>query len=87
MKAILTILFVILFGAVALAQEIISSDYDKVKTTEIGTLLDTGVFGTLSCQKMETKEEDRVAYLYKFKNSRVKKALAFHTKRNKAKLA
>ena len=32
-------------------------------------------------------EEVKVARLYKFKNSRVKKALAFKTKRDKAKMA
>ena len=34
-----------------------------------------------------TTNENTVARLYKFKNSRVKKALSFTTKRNKAKLA
>ena len=35
----------------------------------------------------EVKTETSVARLYKFKNSRVKKALSFRTKRNKSKLA
>jgi len=34
-----------------------------------------------------TTNENTVARLYKFKNSRVKKALSFTTKRNKAKMA
>ena len=87
MKALLTLLFVIFFGAVALAQEVKSTDYDQVETIEIGTLLDTGIVGTLSGQEVEKSQKNRVAYLYMFKNSRVKKALSFRTKRNKAKLA
>ena len=87
MKALLTLLFVIFFGAIALAQEVKSTDYDQVETIEIGTLLDTGIVDTLPGQKVEKSQKNRVAFLYKFKNSRVKKALAFRTKRNKSKLA
>jgi len=35
----------------------------------------------------EVKNETEVARLYKFKNSRVKKALTFKTKRNNSKIA
>jgi len=37
--------------------------------------------------EVKTETTTEVARLYKFKNSRVKKALSFTTKRNKAKMA
>ena len=37
--------------------------------------------------ELAAKNENSVARLHKFKNSRIKKELAFSTKRNKAKLA
>ncbi|NND80419.1 MAG: hypothetical protein HKN53_11010 [Maribacter sp.] len=72
MKTILTLLFVLTIGAAAQAQD---AKVDvKVETIEM-SIVNT------------TTNENTVARLYKFKNSRVKKALSFTTKRNKAKLA
>jgi len=72
MKTILTILFVLTIGVTAQAQD---AKVDvKVETIE----------KTIATS---TTNENIVARLYKFKNSRVKKALSFTTKRNKAKLA
>ena len=73
MKTILTLIFVLTIGVTAQAQD---AKVDvKVETVEMTIVTST------------TTNENTVARLYKFKNSRVKKALSFTTKRNKAKLA
>lgn len=95
MKAILTILFVLICGAAALAstndnQLVLNpqiENYNEVKFTEMGINMDTGIVVATSYNEVETATENEVARLYKFKNSRIKKALAFTTKRNKAKMA
>jgi hypothetical protein len=95
MKAILTILFVLICGATALAntndnQLVLNlqiENHDEVKSTEMGTIMDTGIDVATEYSEVETTTETEVARLYKFKNSRIKKALAFTTKRNKAKMA
>ena len=72
MKTILTILFVLTIGVTAQAQD---AKVDvKVETVEMTIVT-------------STTNGNTVARLYKFKNSRVKKALSFTTKRNKAKIA
>ncbi|MEO2051399.1 MAG: hypothetical protein ABGX00_06510 [Allomuricauda sp.] len=78
MKAIFTIITVVFFGTVAMAQE--KSKEVKVDTIAAGVTLNIDVQKTI-------KKEGEVARLYKFKNSRVKKELSFATKNNKAKLA
>lgn len=78
MKAILTLIAVIFFGTLAMAQD--ASKEVKIETTTIGVELDITI-------QQETEKETKVARLYRFKNSRVKKALSFRTKRNKSKLA
>lgn len=78
MKAILTIIAIIFFGALAMAQDI--SKEIKVETTAVGVELNIEI-------QEEAEKETKVARLYMFKNSRVKKALSFRTKRNKSKLA
>ncbi len=85
MKAILTLLFVLIFGAIALAQNIES--HDKVQSTKMGVVLVNSIDRTISKKEMAAQKKNGVARLYRFKNSRVKKELAFATKRNKAKLA
>ncbi|TXN35114.1 hypothetical protein FVB32_11010 [Flagellimonas hymeniacidonis] len=77
MKAILTIIAIIFFGTLATAQDF--SKEVKVETTTVGV--------ELNIEIQETQKETEVARLYMFKNSRVKKALSFRTKRNKSKLA
>ncbi|MBT8300943.1 MAG: hypothetical protein KJO63_06405 [Maribacter sp.] len=72
MKTILTLIFVLTIGAAAQAQD---AKVDvKVETIEMSIVT-------------TTTNENTVARLYKFKNSMVKKALSFTSKRNKAKLA
>ncbi|WP_420400330.1 hypothetical protein [Flagellimonas sp.] len=78
MKAILTIIAIVFFGTVAMAQNV--SKEVKVETTTVGVELNVEI-------QEETKKDSEVARLYMFKNSRIKKALSFRTKRNKSKLA
>ncbi|WP_431122392.1 hypothetical protein [Flagellimonas flava] len=78
MKAILTIIAIVFFGTVAMAQNV--SKEVKVETTTVGVELIVEI-------QEETKKNSEVARLYMFKNSRIKKALSFRTKRNKSKLA
>ncbi|WP_298790767.1 hypothetical protein [uncultured Allomuricauda sp.] len=78
MKAILTLIAVIFFGTLAMAQD--ASKEVKIETTTVGVELDITI-------QEETEKETKVARLYRFKNSRVKKELSFRTKRNKSKLA
>jgi uncharacterized protein YpuA (DUF1002 family) len=72
MKTILTLIFVLTIGVTAQAQDT-KADV-KVETVEM----------TIATS---TSNENTVARLYKFQNARVKKALSFTTKRNKAKMA
>jgi len=72
MKTIVTLIFVLFIGVVVQAQD--SKVDTKVETIEMSIVT-------------STTKENTVARLYKNKNSRVKKALSFTTKRNKAKLA
>lgn len=76
MKAILTIVFIIFISATALA----NTAQDKVPTISKGVTLEISI----ETKAVKTTE---VARLYKFKNSRVKKALKFVTKANRAKMA
>ncbi|WP_136467299.1 hypothetical protein [Flagellimonas onchidii] len=78
MKAILTLIAVIFFGTLAMAQDI--SKEVKIETTTVGVELDITV-------QEEAQKETKVARLYRFRNSRVKKALSFRTKKNRSKLA
>ncbi len=78
MKAILTLIAVIFFGTFAMAQN--PSQEIKVETISMEVTLDIEI-------KEAFKMDKEVARLYKFKNSRIKKELAFRTKRNRSKLA
>ncbi|MDT0606941.1 hypothetical protein [Croceitalea rosinachiae] len=80
MKTILTLITVIFFGTVAIAQ-------DANIQVQVVTTAETVITSSEVKIEKETKTENDVARLYMFKNSRIKKALAFRTKRNKSKLA
>jgi hypothetical protein len=82
MKTIATLIFILFIGATAQAQN--ASELVKVETIEM-----TIVTNTTSNENKEAALEKKteVARLYKYKNSRVKKALSFTTKRNKSKMA
>ena len=78
MKTVFTLIAIIFFGTAAMAQN--DTKEVKVATTTVGVELNIDI-------KKYTKNETKVARLYKFKNSRVKKELAFRTKNNRSKLA
>ncbi len=80
MKAIVTIIFIIFFGITAQAQ-------NNTKEVQAETIEMTIATATDTKNEVKTETTTEVARLYKFKNSRVKKALSFSTKRNKAKMA
>ncbi len=75
MKAIVTIIFIIFIGLKAQAQD--KTPEVKVETVKTEIVTVTKI----------TQEDNAVARLYRRPNTRVKKALNFTTKRNKAKLA
>lgn len=79
MKTIFTLLIILTIGVSAQAQN--STEEIKVETIEMTIVTESSTEEAT----IETKKE--VARLYKFKNSRIKKALSFTTKRNKSKRA
>ena len=76
MKAILTFVFFIFISTTAMA----NTKAVKVETIAKGVNLEI----TIATKKVQPTQ---VARLYKFKNARVKKALKFATKANRAKMA
>jgi hypothetical protein len=82
MKAVLTLIFVFIFGATALAN---TETDGKIDDIEMGVVLVAGTNGVDGAPQIEIGTENGVARLYKFQNSRVKKALSFATKRSNAK--
>lgn len=81
MKAVFTLFAIIFLGTVAMAQSNIK--VEKVATITLGGTIENVVVPAAKDAKGNTE----VARLYMFKNSRVKKALAFKTKRNRSKIA
>ena len=79
MKTIATLIFILFIGVAAQAQT--ATEALKVDTIEMTIVTST----TGKEVSLETATE--VARLYKYKNSRIKKALSFTTKRNKAIMA
>ena len=95
MKAILTIFLVLFCGFAALAntnEQPISKipkieKHDEIKFSQMDPIVDSGIIVVTEYNEIETTGKNEITRLYKFKNSRIKKALAFSTKRNKAKIA
>ncbi|RAJ15586.1 hypothetical protein [Arenibacter echinorum] len=79
MKTILTLIFVLFIGMAAQAQN--GAAEVKVETVTMSIVAATAK------QDVAVKNENSVARLYMFKNSKVTKELSFSTKLNKAKLA
>jgi hypothetical protein len=77
MKAVLTLVAIIFFNFTAVAQ---NGKEVKVETSEATVVLNITI-------EKDSNLNKEVARLYRYKNSRVKKALSFRTKRNRAKLA
>ncbi|MBC8768962.1 hypothetical protein H4O18_13255 [Arenibacter sp. BSSL-BM3] len=78
MKTLLTLIFVLFIGVAAQANNV--EQEVKVETVTMSIVTSTQ-------KEVSVKNENKVARLYMFKNSRVKKELSFSTKLNKAKLA
>ncbi|SHF32505.1 hypothetical protein SAMN03080594_103351 [Arenibacter palladensis] len=78
MKTLLTLIFVLFIGVAAQANNV--GLEVKVETVSMSIVTSTQ-------NEVSVKNENKVARLYMFKNSRVKKELSFSTKLNKAKLA
>ncbi|MDV7139602.1 hypothetical protein R3X28_11980 [Maribacter sp. TH_r10] len=85
MKAIFTLIFVLFFGLTAFAQN--ADDNVTVEPIKMDIVLDSGIIVIDSAKENKITSEKSVARLYKFKNSRVKKALAFSTKKDRPKLS
>ena len=85
MKTIFTLVFVLIFGATAMAHPNTASD-EKIKTYAVDLVLDYSADGTVAIEKAITTEK-KVVRVYRTKNSRVKKALSFATKKSRPKLA
>lgn len=77
MKAILTFTAILFFSTSGFAQQ----------SAKVDTVVKEVVLVESVQVEKSSNEATKVARLYMFKNSRVKKALAFKTKRNSAKLA
>lgn len=86
MKAIVTLILIITFGATALANTNDTHDI-KVETIEMGIVLDAGADTTIDFKEVEASEKKEVTRVYRTKNARVKKAISFSTKNSRAKLA
>jgi hypothetical protein len=81
MKAILTLIFVLLIGTAAQAKD--AKGEIKVSAVTMGiTNIDTVIFNGVA-----PTEHGQVARLYRNKNSKVLRALNFSTRKNMAKLA
>ncbi len=85
MKAVLTLILVLFFGLTAFSQN--TNTNDTMEPNKMDIVLDSGVITSNLNKEVEIASKKGVARLYKFKNSRVKKALAFATKKDKPKLS
>lgn len=85
MKAVLTVFLLLFLNAAAVAQH--AKTNDKVSTTQMDVVLVTGLPVFISMEKVGMETQNSVVRLYRYQNSRVKKALSFKTKKDRPKLA
>ena len=85
MKAILTFALVLFFGGISIAQQ--SNNNQKVDTFQAEAVLILENTETSSSKQANVSNQQSIARLYRYKNTRVKKALFFTTKKDKPKLA
>jgi hypothetical protein len=79
MKTIFTLLFVLFIGVAAQAQNANEQvEKDSVDSSAVSNTIE---------KEVSMNNDNSVARLYMFKNSKIKKELSFATKLNKAKLA
>ncbi|WP_423998476.1 hypothetical protein [Maribacter sp. IgM3_T14_3] len=85
MKALITTLIVIFAGALAIAQT--PQTDDKVNATEVGIVLVDSLNDISNKKTITITTETSIVRLYRYKNARVNKELAFATKKSYGKLA
>ncbi|MFD0798254.1 hypothetical protein ACFQZJ_12350 [Maribacter chungangensis] len=85
MKTLLTFMFVLLINATAVAQH--TKNHDKVNIAQMDVVLVGGLPVFIALEKTGMETQNNLVRLYRYKNSRVKKALSFKTKKDKPKLA
>ncbi len=84
MKAILTFSLVLFFGGMSMAQNVQKND--KVDTLQENVIFTDSSLDTENIEILVGRKQTEVARLYRYKNSRVKSALFFKTKKDKPKL-
>lgn len=88
MKAILTLVSVLIFSFSSYANtgeqvkkiNLKLKSHVEVTPTQMDIILDRGIIVASNSIEVQIANDKNVARLYKFKNSRIKKALAFRTK-------
>ncbi len=85
MKAVVAIVLIIIFGAMAPAQNRVDHE-SKVQPRQMDLLLDDCTVRIVPYEEV-AREPAKVTRLYKRANTRIEKALNFRTKYTKAKLA
>ncbi len=91
MKAILTLVSVLILGLSSYANtgeqvkniNLKLKNHVEVTPIQMDIILDRGIIVASNSIEVQIVNEKNVARLYKFKNSRIKKALAFRTKRSR----
>jgi len=81
MKAIVTLLFVLTIGALALAN--IEENHVKVNRLEMGFVLDCSTNRVINTKKVEFTTDKKVVRLYRRENVRITRALEFSTQRSR----
>ncbi len=79
MKAILTLFFVLFLSYGLSAQK--QTTHAKMESNQMDTFLDSGSDDTLPGRKNKKVASKEIARLYRFKNARIQKELAFKTKK------
>lgn len=83
MKAVVTLLFILFISVTALAKS--QPEVEKATTTTKGVVLEQSIL--VSLKNRTEGKTNTIVRLYRSKNSRIKKELAFTTKNNKYKQA
>lgn len=85
MKTVLTFCFILFIHATTVAQH--TKLHHQVDTTQMDVVLVSSLPVSIGMEKAKIEAEDTLALLYRYQNSRVKKALSFKTKKDRPKLA
>ena len=85
MKATVTIVLVLFFGTIALAQK--KQSYDTLEFSKMDFVLDSRIDRFGNSSKTEVAPQKEITRLYKYRNSRVLKALSFQYGKEPEKLA